>query len=148
MANTITPYVTSAEVRAVVQRLESCDFGPGEFHHTHHLTVALCYLLDSSEEDAIALMRTSLLRFLKHCGSPAAYHETITVFWIKRVRHLLDQADKSRPLAELANGVIAECRDVRLINIYFRAEQLASEEARSRWVEPDLKPLESFSSRN
>lgn len=143
MANTFIPYVTSEEVRVVMRRFESCDFEPGGFHHSHHVTVAMCYLLESTEEKTIGQMRAGLLRFLKHQGSPNAYHETITVFWIKHVRHLLNLADKSLPLVDLANRVVEECSNARLIDDYFSAERLALEEARRKWCEPDLKPLES-----
>lgn len=74
--------------------------------------------------------------------SPDAYHETVTVFWIKRVRHLLDVANKSHSLVELANSAAADCNDARLIDVYFSAERFASEEARKTWLEPDLMPLE------
>jgi tellurite resistance protein len=148
MAETLTPYITSEEVRIVVRRFESCDFEPGGFHHSHHLTVAMCYLQESTEDEAITRMRAGLLKFLKHNESPAAYHETITVFWIKRVRQILDRADKTLPLADLANSVVAGCSNVSLINVHFSKERLASDDARMNWLEPDLKPLECFSNRN
>jgi hypothetical protein len=141
MEKTFVPYLTSDEVRDVVQRFESCDFPSGGFHHSHHITVALCYLLELSEEEAIVKIREGLLQFLRFNGSPDAYHETITVFWIKRVRYLLDRADKQKFLSELANSMIALCSDSRVINQYFSAERLASEEARMSWTEPDLRPL-------
>lgn len=139
-----TPYLTSEDVTVVVRRFEACDFEAGGFHHSHHLTVAMCYLLELKETAAIAQMRTGLLQFLRKNGSPDAYHETITVFWIKRVRRFLDQADKARSLVDLANSVIEECCNTGLINDYFSAERLASKEARRKWIEPDLKPLETF----
>lgn len=148
MAATFTPYTTSKEVKEVVQKFETCDFGPGDFHHSHHLTVAMCYLLESTEAEASARMRKGLLTFLKKHASPDAYHETITLFWIKRVRQLLDRADRSRSLVELANSIIAECSKARFIDLHFSTELLASAEARRNWVEPDLKPLDSYSSGN
>jgi hypothetical protein len=140
MAKTFVPYLTTDEVRDVVQRFESCDFPPGGFHHSHHITVALFYLLEHSEKEATAKIREGLLRFLEFHGSPDAYHETITVFWIKRVRYLLEQDEKSKSLFELANSIVALCSDPQIINHYFTAERLASEEARRSWTEPDLRP--------
>lgn len=140
MEKTFVPYLTSDEVRDVVQRFESCDFPSGGFHHSHHITVALCYVLEYSEEEAIAKIRGGLLKFLKFHGSPDAYHETITVFWIKHVRHLLERADKKKSLSELANSIVALCSDPHLVKDYFSAERLASEEARRSWTEPDLRP--------
>ena len=142
MTNDITPYNTSEEVRIVVKRFEACEFGPGEFHHSHHVTVALCYLLESTEVNAIERMRAGLLRFLEHHGSTKAYHETITVFWIKFVRHQLDQADGSSPLVDLANTVVAKCSNAAFINEHFSKELLGSEDARRKWVDPDLQSLD------
>ena len=134
---------TSEEIKRTVQRFEDCDFAADEFHHSDHLTVALCYLLESTEVEASARMRAGLLRFLNHHGLRDAYHETITVFWIRVVRRLLDKADNTLSLAELANVILSQCNNTARIDAYFSSELLSSEEARMAWVEPDLRPLES-----
>lgn len=143
MNDSLKPYETPAEVEAVVRKFESCIFGPSEFHHRDHLTVALCYLREATEEEAVARLRASLFRFLNHHGiQQEVYHETITIFWLKRVRHFLSQTDSARSLPELANELIRTCCDPQLINLYFSKELLSSAEARQRWVEPDVQPLD------
>jgi hypothetical protein len=136
-------YKTSEEVLAVVQKFETCVFAPDAFHHREHLTVALCYLAESDEQAALKRLRSNLFRFLSHHRiEKNVYHETVTLFWLKRVRHFLEHTDRARELALLANDLIEECVDARLINTHFSKELLASEAARQQWVEPDLQALD------
>lgn len=136
-------YKTPEEVLAVVRKFEACAFTPNEFHHREHLTVALCYLTESDEQAALERVRFNLFRFLSHHRiQENVYHETITLFWLKRVRHFLEHTGSERGLASMANDLIEECGDARLINTHFSKQLLASDEARQKWVEPDLQSLE------
>lgn len=130
------------EVLETVRQFESCELQPDEFKHRPHLVVALCYARQFPEDEARALMRRSILRFLAHHRLDAnIYHETLTVFWIKRVRFFLDGAHEKRALVALANDLIEECADSRLVHDFYSAQLIASEAARRQWIEPDLKPL-------
>jgi len=133
------------ELEAVVRGFESCATPPAEFTHAAHLVVALCYLRGSrlAVAQAAARMRAGLYRYLDHNGvDRQKYNETITLFWLKRVRGFLDRTDAARPLAELANEMLELCGDAKLVNDYYSKERLFSEEARAAWVEPDLKLLD------
>ncbi len=72
----------------------------------------------------------------------SVYHETITVFWLKRVRAFIERAGHGRALAELANELAESCGDSRLVFDYYSKELVGSEGARRGLVEPDLKPLD------
>jgi hypothetical protein len=136
-------YETDEEVQEVVRKFESCESGPRELDHRAHLTVALCYALRFSEEEALAHMRAGLDRFIRaHGVDPNKYHETLTVFWLKRVRAFALRASPGRTLAELANELAEECGDSRLAFDYYGRELIDSERARRTWVAPDLKPLD------
>lgn len=136
-------YTTAEEIEAVVRGFESCATAPSQFHHLEHLTVALWYLMDATETEALARLRANLLRFLAHHGVGAnVYHETVTLFWLKRVRGFLSETNGERPLAAIANELIRACGDTRLIDAYFSKERLESEAARQGWVEPDVQPLD------
>ena len=105
--------------------------------------VALAYLLKFPEEEALARMRRSILAFIAHHEIPPdVYHETLTVFWVRRVRSFVGRAGAGRTLLELANALAKECGDSRLVYEYFSRELIDSEAARGAWVEPDLKPLD------
>lgn len=147
MANQINnpaQFFRSAEdVEAVAQKFEACAFSPEEFHHREHLTVICRYLSESDVPAAAARMREGLYRFLDHHGvDRRKYHETITLFWVKRVNALVAQAGEARALAEVANEVIEACDDANLIFAYYSREAIASAAAREEWIEPDLQPLD------
>ena len=134
------------DIEAIVRGFESCAMPDSEFNHRAHMVVALSYLHLSqlSIGEAAERMRAGLYRFLDHYGNDRQkYNETITVFWIKLVRGFLDRAGmRKRPLAGLASELAASYADSRLIYDYYSKELLSSDEARTFWVEPDLKSLD------
>jgi hypothetical protein len=133
------------EVKARVRGFEDCTLPDSEFDHPSHLTVALSYLHLSrlTVPEATTRMREALYRFLNHHGHDhQKYNETITLFWVKLVRSFLDRTDTARPIADIANEMIESFGSSRFIYDYYSKERLSSEEARKRWVGPDLKPLD------
>lgn len=143
-SNPMQPYKSADEIEEVVRRFESCTFVAGEFHHREHLTVIVLYLWKfPTPADAAARMREGLYKFLAHHAvDRQKYHETITLFWVKRVSALLAQAGEDCHPAEMANKVIEACNDANLIYDYYSRELIASVAAREEWVEPDLQPLD------
>ena len=136
-------YQTDEEAEGIVRRFESCELPPAEFNHREHLLVALCYLLRMGEEDALKRVRAGIDAYVAAHGiNPSLYHETITAFWMKRVRAYLTRARADAGLADLVNGLAAECGSSRLIFDYYSKELIDSEAARRSWVEPDLRPLD------
>jgi hypothetical protein len=136
-------YRNADEVEEVVRRFESCETRPDDFKHGSHLVVALRYLLDSTDADALERMRKGLYRFLwTHGINQSVYHETLTVFWLKRVRAFIKHTGTRRTLAKLANSLLEECADSRLVYTYYSKELIDSDSARHAWTEPDLKPLD------
>jgi hypothetical protein len=139
-------YGDDAEIEAIVRGFESCAMPDSEFSHRAHMVVALSYLYLSqlSVRQAAERMRAGLYRFLDHYGNDRQkYHETITLFWIKLVRGFMNRAGtRGRHLAGLASDLAATHPDSRLIYAYYSKELLSSDEARTSWVEPDLKPLD------
>jgi hypothetical protein len=137
------PYRTDEEVEEVVRRFESCELPTADFNHREHLLVALCYLLRMGDADALSRLRARIGRYAAaHGVSPSLYHETITVFWLKRVRAYLERADAGLGLAEMTNALAAECGSSRLIFDYYSKGLIDSGAARREWVGPDLRPLD------
>lgn len=137
------PFGSDAEVLEVVRRFETCELPPSEFDHRAHLTVALCYLLGASDAEARERLRRGLGEYVRAHGiAPGLYHETITVFWLKRVRAFIVRAGAGRTLAVMANRLAEECADSRLVFSYYSRGLIDSGAARQAWAEPDLKPLD------
>ena len=142
MTNQAAPYSNDEEVLEVVRKFESCEFAPDDFKHRLHLTVALVYLLDSPYAEALERMRQSLHRFVKHHGLSGVYHETLTVFWMRRVLAFVEQSDRTRGLARLMNELSDACADSRLVFDYYTKERIESDKARRYWLDSDLRPLD------
>lgn len=142
MTDEVKPYRNDEEVKEVVRKFESCEYAPDDFGHRLHLTVALVYLLDSTYAGALERMRRSLHRFTKHHKLSRVYHETLTVFWMRRILAFVEQTDRARGLASLANELNDACAHSRLVFDYYTKERLDSDKARAYWLDSDLKPLD------
>jgi hypothetical protein len=142
MTDEVAPYGGDGDVLEVVRKFESCEYAPDDFGHGLHLTVALVYLLESGYDGALERMRRGLRTFVGHHKLTGVYHETLTVFWMRRVRAFVERADGAFGPAALAGGLARACADSRVVFDYYTRERLHSEEARSRWLDPDLKPLD------
>jgi transposase len=130
--------MTDAEILTLVDRLERCLLAKEEFHHRDHLTVAVAYLYAFGLETAMDRMRASLKRFAAHHKVTGLYHETLTRFWLLQVeRHL----DRSECLEQSVRKVQEKLRDKNLAFEYYSRERIDSQEAKEKWIEPDLKPL-------
>ncbi|HEX5707842.1 MAG TPA: hypothetical protein VFX96_11135 [Pyrinomonadaceae bacterium] len=138
-------FASDEEVLEVVRRFETCEFSPDEFNHREHLCVALVYARRLEEREALERTRAGIHDFLTHHRiTPASvYHETITVFWLRRVRAFAEADGRaSLPLAALAEELFAVCGNSRLIYDYYTKARLDTDEAREVLVEPDLKPFD------
>jgi len=60
---------------------------------------------------------------------------------LRMVRGFLLKGERPGSIAVLANQLVEKYADKNLILDYYSAELLASPEAKSVWVEPDLKSL-------
>jgi hypothetical protein len=136
----IDHYQSDEEIRSLVNEFEACSFHPSEFKHHQHLAVVLWYVANLPYADASARMKRGIQRLAASYGK-TGYHETITEFWLRMVRAFLPEGERAESIAVLANQLIEKYADKNLILDYYSAELLGSHEAKSVWVEPDVKPL-------
>jgi hypothetical protein len=110
-------YQSEEEIQAVVEGFESCTTAKDKFTHREHLTVAVWYLRDSNEAQALQKMRSGLFRFIDHHGvERAKYKETLTVSWIKLIQSTLEQMNPELSLLERTNLVLERLGDPRIIS--------------------------------
>jgi hypothetical protein len=131
----------AAQLEAIVRRFETCAIAPAEFSHGAHLAVALWYAAHLPSTEAAARMREGLHRFIAHHHAGDKYHETITLFWLKLVRHFLEQAGPQQPLPDVANELLARCDNSQLLYAHYSRALIQTPAAKAGWVEPDLRPL-------
>jgi len=130
--------MSDAEILTLVDRLERCLLGKEEFHHRDHLAVAVVYLHASDLETSMDRMRASLRRFAAHHGVTGLYHETLTWFWLRQVGMRLD---RGQCLRDSVRNIQEQLSDKNLAFEYYIRERIESQEAKEKWIEPDLKPL-------
>jgi hypothetical protein len=115
------------------------------FHHRQHLTVAAWLLETSPYEVALARMRQGLHTLLAKTGKDA-YHETVTVFWMRALAHRLASCAATSPGARLGE-VVGWAETAQPLRAHYSAARLALPEARRQFLEPDLAPLPHDSDR-
>ena len=120
---------------------ERGEITPAAFDHRAHVRVAWVYVREGpSLEAATDRMRAAIRRFAAAANASQKYHETITVLWMVLL------ADASHAVAAPCEleAVLAQRADLADKNLplkYYSRERLFTDEARARWVDPDLAPL-------
>ncbi|NNF68056.1 MAG: hypothetical protein HKM98_11160 [Gammaproteobacteria bacterium] len=125
-------------------RMEACELPLSEFDHRAHLRLAYIYLSGNDSEQALALMRASLHRFLNHNNiDPSKYHETITKAWILATHHFMKKTKKCLSANEFIDSN-PEMLDPTIMMTHYSAEVLFSQNARETFVQPDLTPIPRY----
>ena len=128
--------MTDAEILTLVDRLERCLLPKEQFHHRDHLTVAVVYLYTFDLDAAMDRMRIALKRFAAHHQVSGLYHETLTRFWLQQVERRMN---REICLRESVKTVREELSDKNLPFDYYSRDRLNSQEAREKWLPPDLR---------
>lgn len=140
-------FTSSDELRALVDAFESCTLTRAEWTHAAHVSVAVWYVMWCGKDEATARMRTGIQRLNAALGVPTTptggYHETITRFYVWLVSRELRNARIDASLADITNAIVQACDDRAIPRRYYSRDRLMSWEARTTWIEPDLRPLEA-----
>lgn len=133
---------TDARIEALVRAFEGCTLPTAEWTHREHLIVALWYLRHHPREEATDRIREGILRLNRSHGNTTGYHETLTLAWSAVIARFLGQQDRGQPLSTLLGKLLEECGDKSYLLRFYSKDALMSDEARRRWVPPDLRPIE------
>ena len=108
-------YQSEQEIEAVVSRFETCTTSKEGFTHLSHLTVATCYLCNSTPEEAFEKMRSGLLRFLGYHGvNSAKYSDRVTWAWITKIQRVIEQMETDCSLVVITNAVLEQLGQHRI----------------------------------
>jgi hypothetical protein len=136
-------YKDDAEIEKLVASFENASIEREVWKHAEHLVVALYYANRYDLETATNKMRGGLFNLLTEgfrvdLSKEMPYHETLTVFWMRIVDEF-SRSTNGTPLYEKANSLI-EAFDKDYPLRFYTREYLFSDDARARFVEPDLPP--------
>lgn len=137
-------YRTVEELEAVLSRFEDCSIDRTDWGHPEHLIVAYLYSREYDRDATYRKMKEGIFRLLEafgvDTGKEMPYHETLTVFWITVV-HEFASACATVGILE-ACEVLTATFDKHYPARFYSRELLFSDEARVRFVAPDLAPIE------
>ena len=108
------------------------------FGHREHIQLTWLAVRRYGVAAAIDLVSDGIQRTARYAGRPQKYHATMSRAWVVLVGH--HTAARHDSFDEFLAGC-PELLDKRLLRRHYRSAVLASAEARSGWVEPDLLPL-------
>jgi hypothetical protein len=110
------------------------------FRHREHIRLAWIYSCHFPQEQALARMVQGIQAFAKHHGAASKYHHTITVAWMRLVRHAAHTAPQAADFNTFA-AAHPHLFHPRLLEYYYSKARLQSDAARNTWIEPDLRSL-------
>ncbi len=134
-------YRTQEEIERLVRDFEDASLSPAEFNHLAHMTVAMRYLMHFPYPDAVAHMRIQIRQFAAKLSQNQLYNETITLFWMKLLNHLLQYVEPGDSPADTVYQILSNWDSMGFVFKHYSKELAFSEAARQAWVEPDLLPL-------
>ncbi len=132
---------TEEEIEILVQTFEDSSLSPAEFDHHAHMTVALWYLMQLPYPEAVSRMKIQIRQFAARHQKNQLYNETITLFWMKLLQHLLQEAAPAASTADTVHQILSAWGSMAFVFKHYSKELVFSESAKGAWVEPDLLPL-------
>ena len=120
------------EFAAAVERCETPNEG---FHHRDHLRLAWIYVRRYGAVEAGPRIADTIRRFAAHHGQSTKYHETMTQAW------LILMAAAGGTSFEEAIAQRPELLDKDYLSVYYSTGVLNSDDAKTRFLAPDISPL-------
>ena len=133
--------MTDSDIELFIWAFEDGSLSKSEWTHSKHLVMALWYLRRHDRDKATRLIRDGIQRFNERQGTLAGYHETITLAWVAVIEQFLSGIDHDVPLSVLAGELLSQCGDKDYLLRFYSRDRLFTEEARHRWVPPDLASI-------
>ena len=108
-----------------------------DFHHRDHLRLAWIQIRRLGLRRALEAVTAAIRQFAAGHGHGDRYHETMTRFWLLVVATGISR-HPTLAFDELL-AVAPHLLDKNLPYRHWSRERMGSEDARQRWVEPDLR---------
>jgi hypothetical protein len=118
-----------AEVMAAAER----------FGHRQHVHLTWLAVRRYGTDAAVDLVSDGIQHTARYAGVPQKYNATVSRAWVELVGHHAVRSDTADfdAFADAHPALL----DKKLLTRFYRPSTLASPEARTGWVEPDLAPF-------
>lgn len=109
------------------------------FGHRQHVHLTYLAVQRYGTAEAVHLVSDGIQRTARYAGNPQKYNVTVSRAWVELVGHHAGRSDAADFDAFASRN--SALLDKKLLNRFYRSATLASEPARTGWVEPDLAPF-------
>ena len=109
------------------------------FGHRQHVHLTWLAVRRFGTAAALGLVSGGIRGAARYAGAPQKYSATVTRAWVELIGHHASQSGAA-DFATFA-GQHPALLDKRLLTRFYRSTTLASDAARTSWVEPDLAPF-------
>ncbi|NUP52414.1 MAG: hypothetical protein HOW97_34590 [Catenulispora sp.] len=109
------------------------------FGHRQHVHLTWLAIRSVGTAAAIPLISDGIQATARYAGAPQKYHATMSRAWVVLVGHHTD-ADPADDFDHFADAN-PELLDKRLLTRFYNSTTLASDAARTGWVDPDREPF-------
>lgn len=129
------------EIDDLMLRFDQQEVSREEWTHEAHLVLAIWLNWKFNEEDALNRARDLIIAHNEAVGTPntteGGYHETLTVFWIKRARQFIDENNFVDVYQAIDDFIGCGLHDNDYPLNFYTWNHLFSKDARMGYVEPD-----------
>ena len=109
------------------------------FGNREHIHLTWLAVRTSGVFAAVDLVSQGIQRTARYASAPQKYHATVSRAWVELVGyHVAESPDLD---FGAFSGHHPALLDKRLLLRFYRSSTLARQDARTRWVEPDLAPF-------
>jgi hypothetical protein len=128
-----------------LEQFENQTLSPDLFDHYGHLRLAWLYLNRYSLDEAIEKVTGGIALYARSLGAGDKFQRTLTEAIVRIMAFRKESGNADTLMAYLAENrdLIEDIRAV--VGVHYSSERLNSEAARTRFVNPDLRPLDSVS---
>lgn len=109
------------------------------FGHRQHVHLTWLAVRRCGTQGAVRLVSEGIQTTARYAGVPQKYNATVSRAWVELVGHHAAEHDWD-DFAAFADHH-SSLLDKRLLTRFYRPSTLASTEARTGWVEPDVAPF-------
>jgi hypothetical protein len=109
------------------------------FGHREHVHLTWLAVRRVGVPAAVVLVSDGIQRTARYAGAPQKYHATVSRAWVELVGY--HAAERGEADFTAFAGHHPALLDKRLLTRFYRPATLASAQARTGWVEPDLAPF-------
>jgi hypothetical protein len=124
----------------LLRGFEDCRLAPGSFHHADHVRLAWICVRRFGRLAAEEHLLSGIRKMAESVGAPQKFLYTTTVAWVRLVAARHEPQDDNGSFEDWI-AKWPELLNKNFLSEHYSTGRLQSQEARSDWLEPDLKPL-------